>query len=89
LFVYAQMKFLERVVMAVAGFCLALVVNMAVPDLLTLFLYAQMKFLERVGMAVAGFCLALVLVLVVDLDLFLPISRLTSIHGRIQLGKNR
>jgi hypothetical protein len=50
------MKFLERVGMAVAGFCLALVVKMAVPDLLTLFLYAQMKFLERMGMAVAGFC---------------------------------
>jgi hypothetical protein len=66
LFLYAQMKFLERVGMAVAGFCL--VVNMAVPDLLKLFLYAQMKFLERVGMAVAGFCLALVLVLVVKIS---------------------
>jgi hypothetical protein len=46
-----------------------------------------MKFLERVGMAVAGFSLALFLVLVVDLDLFLPISRVSSLHGRIQLAK--
>lgn len=50
-----------------------------------------MKFLERVGMAVAGFSLAMVLVLLVDLDLFLPINRTSSssLHGRIQLGKNR
>jgi hypothetical protein len=48
-----------------------------------------MKFLERVGMAVAGFSVALVLVLLVDLDLFLPISRPSSLHGRIQLGRQR
>jgi hypothetical protein len=52
-----------------------------------IFLLAKMKFLERVGMAVGGFALALFLVLVVDLDLFLPISRVSSLHGRIQLAK--